>query len=381
MRQPRIFRNLSFLMVAVALAAGGLTAARSIETPQRFPVLADGKTYFGVQLDSEFDTVAGYASRLGSTPAVYGRYVDFPLSAEEEGAVSEEVQELADHRSSFMLTLEPRQGLAAVTPEALTALTSSLTSWNQKGVPVMVRFGHEMNGSWYAWGQQPAAYIEKFRKVAAAVHKAPSSAMLWSPNEGAGYPYTGGPYEARPGTPDFQAVDTNDDGKLTVKDDPYAPYWPGDDAVDWVGITLYHFGKAYPWGENAVPERGKLAAKITGTFKSAYTNDTDVPDFYKDYADGHRKPFALSETGAFYNTSRSDGATELAIKEAWWTQLFDPGLQRRFPRLKMALWFEHSKTENQPGNPVVDWRATVTPQIRDPFVRALPDRFSMAPMK
>ena len=379
MRQPRIFRNLALLMVAVALTAGGL-AARFIDTSPRFPVPADGKTYFGVQLDSEFDTVAGYASRLGSTPAVYGRYVDFPLGTVEEGLISEQVQELADHHSSFMLTLEPRQGLAAVTPDALTALTRLLTAWNQKGVPVMVRFGHEMNGSWYSWGQQPAAYIDKFRQVAAAVHKAPSSAMLWSPNEGAGYPYEGGPYEARRGSPDFQAVDTNQDGRLTSKDDPYAPYWPGDDAVDWVGLTVYHFGKAYPWGENTVPERGKLAAKIAGTFKSAYTDDTDVPDFYKEYADGHKRPFAISETGAFYNTSRSDGATELAIKEAWWNQLFDPGLQRRFPRLKMALWFEYSKTENQPGSPVVDWRTTVTPQIRDPFTRAIPDRFLMAPV-
>ena len=84
MRQPRIFRNLALLMVAVALTAGGF-AARLIETPHRFPVAPDGKTYFGVQLDSEFDTVAGYASRLGSTPAVYGRYVDFPLGAAEEG--------------------------------------------------------------------------------------------------------------------------------------------------------------------------------------------------------------------------------------------------------------------------------------------------------
>jgi hypothetical protein len=47
----------------------------------------------------------------------------------------------------------------------------------------------------------------------------------------------------------------------------------------------------------------------------------------------------------------------------------------------MALWFEYSKTENQPGNPVVDWRTTPTPQIKDPFVRAIPGRFTMAPVK
>ena len=28
---------------------------------------------------------------------------------------------------------------------------------------------------------------------------------------------------------------------LTMTDDPYLPYYPGDDAVDWVGISLFHW--------------------------------------------------------------------------------------------------------------------------------------------
>ena len=52
-----------------------------------------------------------------------------------------------------------------------------------------------MNGSWYPWGQQPEAYIDAFRTVAAAVHAlAPASAMAWAPNEGSGYPFSGGTF-------------------------------------------------------------------------------------------------------------------------------------------------------------------------------------------
>jgi hypothetical protein len=375
-----MFRHLTLLMSAVALSAGGLAMTLN-EASGRFPVPPDGRTYFGIQLDSEFDTVGAYAGRLGATPALYGRYVNFPLDAAEEGSISSEIQDLAEHHSSLMLTIEPREGLMAVTPQSLTDLTRDLAAWNRKGVSVMVRFGHEMNGSWYPWAQQPTAYIEKFRQVAAAVHKAPASAMLWSPNEAGGYPFDGGPHEIQPGGPDFQVLDTNHDGKLTMDDDPYAPYWPGDDAVDWVGLSVYHFGNAYPWGENTVPEPGKLAAKISGTYKSGYVDETALPDFYAVYAAGHHKPFAISETGAFYNTSRIDGAPALSIKEAWWDQLFDPGLQTRFPQLKLAVWFEFSKQENQPGNPVVDWRTTTDPQIRDAFTTALPGRFVMAPLK
>ena len=49
---------------------------------------------------------------------------------------------------------------------------------------------------------------------------------------------------------------------FTGRDDPYAPYWPGADAVDWVGMSLYHWGSAHPWGENEVPEPGKFAGWI-----------------------------------------------------------------------------------------------------------------------
>jgi hypothetical protein len=380
MEQPTIFRNLTLLMSAIALTTGGLAVTLN-EAPGRFPLPAEGRTYFGIQLDSEYDTVDGYAARLGSTPALYGRYVNFPPTAEDESLISNQVQDLAKNRSSLMLTIEPREDLSVVTPQSLTDLTRALTDWNRKGVPVMVRFAHEMNGSWYPWAQQPAAYIDKFRQVADAVHKAPASAMLWSPNEGGGYPFEGGPYAARAGTPDFQALDTNHDGKLSMDDDPYAPYWPGDDAVDWVGLSLYHFGYAYPWGENTIPEPGKLAAKISGTYKNPDSDQTALPDFYADYATGHHKPFAISETAAFYNTSRSDGAPALAIKEAWWNQLFDPDLQQRFPQLKLAVWFEFSKEENQPGNPVIDWRTTADPATAEAFAEALPNRFAMAPLK
>jgi len=374
-----LFRSIRFLMAATAVAAGASLAAFH-NPPPRFPLPASGDTLFGVQLDHEFDDISGYAGRIGFTPAIYGRYVDFPLSQADQGVIAADVKELSTQKSSLMLTLEPREDLQAVDDGSLQVLTENLIAWNKAGVPVMVRFAHEMNGAWYPWGQQPALYVQKFRQVAAAVHKAPQAAMLWSPNEGSGYPFAGGEHEVQKGSADAAAMDTNHDGQLTEEDDPYAPYWPGDDAVDWVGLSVYHFGQAYPWGENVVPEPGKLADKITGDFKNDLVDDKAVPNFYQEYAEGHQKPFAISETGAFYNPSRSDGASELAIKEAWWNQLFDPGLQQRFPRLKMALWFEFSKEENQPGTPVIDWRTTVSPGIKDSFTKAIPRSFMTAPL-
>ncbi len=372
-------RKMVLCMVALAIASVSLAFAIT-EPRVALPVPEPGHAHFGVQLDWQHDSVEGYASRLGATPALHGRYVNFPLTPEEEKAVGEEILALAAARSAMMLTLEPRNGLASITPEVLADFSQDLTAWSRKGVPVMVRFAHEMNGSWYPWGQQPAPYIEKFREVAAVVQAVPGSTMLWSPNEGGGYPYSGGVHEAKPGTAAFAALDTNGDGRLSMDDDPYSPYWPGDDAVDWVGLTLYHFGDAYPWAENEIPAPGKLAAKITGTYKNGFVDETAVPDFYAAYAAGHSKPFAISETAAFYNTARRDGAAALDIKSAWWKQLFDPGLSTRFPLMKLAVWFEYAKEETEPTNQVIDWRATADPATLAAFQAAVPSRFVMAPL-
>lgn len=72
------------------------------------------------------------------------------------------------------------------------------------GVPVFLRFGGEMNGAWTSWGRDPAQYRMAFRLVHAVMARhAPNVAMVWAPN----------------------------DVPLNNLDQ----YYPGDDAVDWVG--------------------------------------------------------------------------------------------------------------------------------------------------
>src|SRR5205823_9919968 len=137
--------------------------------------------------------------------------------------------------------------------------------------------------------------------ITEAVHaKAPLTATVWAPNYGAGYPFRGGRYEVGPGSSDFSLMDTNGDGVLSIADDPYVPYYPGDDAVDWVGMSLYHWGSAYPWGENEVPEPGKFLAQLTGAYAGANGDERLVPDFYAVYGEMHHKPVAITETAAFY---------------------------------------------------------------------------------
>ena len=338
------------------------------------------QSYFGVQLDWVADTPASYDSRLGRVPYDFGRFTSVPMPAGELSSLNSEVAELAPLHAQLFLTVEMPQGISAVTPDVASAFALNLARWNLEGVGVFVRFGQEMNGSWYPWGQNPTAYVAAFRMVAADVHRvALGSVMVWSPNYGGGYPFPGETYEAQPGSAAFKVLDTNHDGRLTEQDDPYAPYYPGDDAVDWVGLTLYHFGDKWPWGANQIPEADKFVDQMTGRYNGDNGNDTSVPNFYQVWSVGHHKPMAISETAALYNDAQAGtGDPEVALKTNWIDQVFNPSVRADFPGLAMINWFEHQKPENGVQG-TVDWRATVQPQVRAALQAALASGYLFAP--
>lgn len=328
--------------------------------------------YFGVNLDWGASSPAAFNAQLGNRAAVYVRFFGFPLSAAEIQDLQSTMQSIADESGMAMLTLEPLGGLDEITPQVADEFAATLAGFDQFDVPILVRFGHEMNGSWYPWGQDPVEYIRAFRLLADAIHsQVPRAAMVWAPNYGGGYPFSGGVHESTPGQPGFERLDTNDDGVLTMEDDPYLPYYPGDDAVDWVGISLYHWGSAYPWGENEVPESGKFIAQLTGTYSGLGGDETALPDFYNVFSAQRGKPIAITETAALYNTERG-GASEISIKRAWWRQVFDPITLTAYSGIKMVNWFEHIKPESEIGGATVDWRVLGSADIADQFKADLP---------
>lgn len=378
----------AFVLVGVrAYLSAGPTcpnpAAPSAEPP-------GSGVWLGASIDYDHDSVAQYAKRLGHAPANLVVFAALPETPVERAKVDAAVNEAKGSGSMVLLTLEPNGGLDAVTTAVAEDVAHQLNGYNREGVPVIIRFAHEMNGSWYPWGQQPAQYVATFRRVATVVHRvAPGSAMMWAPNYGGGYPFTLGKYAAKPGSEAAKLLDTNHDGKLTQADDPYAPYWPGRKYVDWVGMTIYHFGNTYPWGKNQIPVAGKLIGTLLGTYGWASGDDVEqlrgadvgaggnrqiVPNFYQIYGANMHVPVAVTETAALYVPGRG-GASELAIKQAWWRQLFSNNIQRQFPWLRMINWFEWDKVEAEIGgqeNVRVDWTVTRNPRILHAFRADLP---------
>ena len=328
--------------------------------------------WFGVNLDWSNDTPASYAERVGRRPAVVTQFARIPLASTDVGHLEAAVTQLEATGAMLLLTLEPHAGLDAVDTAAVDNVAALLARYNARGVPVLLRFAHEMNGSWYPWSQQPAAYVATFRRLAIAVHaRAHASAMLWAPNYGGGYPFKGGRFMARVGSQDHAALDTNDDGRLDDHDDPYAPYYPGDDVVDWVGMSLYHWGNRYPWGANAVPEPGKFAAMLSGSYRGSIGDESEIPDFHARYAQDRGKPLGIFETAALYAPGRG-GDAEMKVKSAWWRQVYSADTRRQFPELAMINWFEWDKHEVE-IQARVDWGVSRTPALRQAFQAALPE--------
>lgn len=332
-----------------------------------------GRTWFGVNPDWAEQTAAQVSESLGIMPAVWVQFVRFPLDDGARANLQGFFEQVGAVGAYGLVTLEPHDGLDAVTADAAEELAMVLdAAWADHGVPTFVRFAHEMNGSWYPWAQQPEAYVHAFRTVAEAVHAgAPASAMVWAPNDGAGYPFTGGLYGAAEGSPEAAALDTDGDGALTRTDDPYAPYWPGDDVVDWVGMSVYFWGLEYPWGENEIALGGRFAAQLTGQPTGAHDDEVAVPNFYATYADGHDKPMAVIETAALYDPA-GDGPAEAEVKGAWFRQVFTDATREEFPRIGMINWFEWRKDEPEVGT-VIDWRLGADPALAGTLLADVPD--------
>lgn len=351
------------------------SVAGSPSTEPRDPpslVPPDGRAWFGMNLDWANQTIPEVGESLGVTPAVWVQFVRFPLDDAARANLVGFFEQVGAAGAYGLITLEPNDGLAAVTPEAAAELASVLdAAWTEHGVATFVRFAHEMNGSWYPWAQQPEAYVEAFRVVADAVHGAAAAATVWAPNDGAGYPFAGGAFEAAPGSAERAALDTDGDGDLTPADDPYAPYWPGDDAVDWVGMSLYFWGLQHPWGENELAPAGRFAAQLTGQPTGAHADEQAVPDFYATYAEGHDKPMAIIETAALYDPA-GDGPGEADVKSAWFEQVFSADTRDRFGRIGMINWFEWRKQEPEVGREI-DWRLAGNPELGRSLLEAAPD--------
>ncbi|ANH39922.1 OpgC protein [Nocardioides dokdonensis FR1436] len=373
---PRRWRSLALVVLAGVLLSL-LPAAAHADDDGVLELPAAGPPLFGPGLDWSDDSAAAYRDRLGLTPSLYEQRVEYPVT-ERSGAFLEGfVRQLAPQGAVAVLSLEPSVPLRDLDPSHAEALAERLGALHDElGTTFLVRFAPEMNGTWYAWGQQPGAFVDAFRTVADVLHTStPEAQTVWSPVYGAGYPYGAAYGDVDPDRASASdALDTDGNGRLDGRDDPYGPYWPGPDAVDWVGLTLYHFGidrgrqdndldpvqggargeeeRSIGFDSDVEPEAGAFRARLEEEF--GYGRGRGRSPFYERFAERHDLPL-LVETGAVWLPDPA-GDPELDIKRTWWRQVLES--LDDYPLLRGIAWLEQRRPEAEVDGRTVDWRAT-----------------------
>jgi mannan endo-1,4-beta-mannosidase len=157
---------------------------------------------------------------------------------------------------------------------------------------VMIRFAHEMNGDWYPWSGDPAAYVQAWRHVVSVFRQdgATNVKWVWAPNV--------------------------DNGSY-----PFASYFPGDQWVDYVALDGYNDGTA-----SFGVDRWESLYQV---FASSYAQVTRLS----------AKPVIISEVAS----SEAGGD-----KAAWIREGFLSTIPQRFPRVAAVVWFDRDQEE--------DWR-------------------------
>lgn len=102
-------------------------------------------------------------------------------------------------------------------------LQSWLDSRSEENPRVMIRFGHEFNGTWYSYGDDPARFVTAWQYIHDLFETYglnQSIEWVWCANN----------------------VDVDSINDVTQ-------YYPGNDYVDWTSIDGYNWGSNYSWSQ------------------------------------------------------------------------------------------------------------------------------------
>jgi hypothetical protein len=223
--------------LVVAVSAGAVLAVLSSPAsgarPTKPPVPDErvvGIAVAGAPTDlSEMESIA---SRTGADVdqvtfyAAWSNGGDFPAADASRitaaGAVPELTWEPWDPAAGLD---QPAYALDTITAGAHDAY---LTRWARQvrawGGPLVIRFAHEMNGSWYPWaegvnGNGPGDHAAAWRHVVDVFRRAKVTGVTWT--WAANVPYAGST--------------------------PLASLYPGDAYVGRVGLDGYNWGTTQPW--------------------------------------------------------------------------------------------------------------------------------------
>jgi mannan endo-1,4-beta-mannosidase len=199
------------LAVIVAVAVGSGPPAASTQ-PIRYLGVYDRNA------PESFAGVSGFSAATGVNPNLVMYY-----SSWREPFKSDFASLAAKHGAVPLVQINPAGiSLAAIASgQDDTYLTTFAESVRSYGHPVILSFGHEMNGDWYSWGYthaSPADFVAAWRHIVTLFRKVGTQNVTWM--------WTVNIIVTLGGIPNP------------------APWWPGSSYVNWVGIDGYYYNSS-----------------------------------------------------------------------------------------------------------------------------------------
>jgi hypothetical protein len=243
-------------------------------------------------------------------------------------------QMAAEDRPVVMLAWEPTEGRAnlgcdrdysgAIPPSSISNgacdryIRAYAQQMKQRGSRFLIKFAHEMNNTSQPWsppnfGLPPSAFIQMWRHVR-DVFKAEAASnveFVWAPI-----------YQSWPNTPDNA---------------PQA-YYPGNDYVDWVGVSGFNYN--------------------LGVYGGWLTFSQIFDGVLRDFACRYPKPQIIHEMAS------AEGSGGGQTKAAWIADAY--AQMPKYPRLRAVVWYNNPDSRGQ-----ADFRVTSSTRF-DGGVGALP---------
>jgi mannan endo-1,4-beta-mannosidase len=266
-RFRRVLTTSLAIIAAAAIATGVILYNKSADPigplPTRLPTTSG--SYLGVFTKGVPDSYTGvttFAKATGTKPDIVmyysGWFVPFPVRFATTAAANGSVPLVQMDPDKINL-----QGIAAGRYDAyLSEYAEAVRSYKH---PVILSFGHEMNGDWYSWGYRktsPAVFVAAWRHIVTVFRNlgARNVTWLWTVN----------------------IINDTQRGRIPRP----TQWWPGSAYVNWVGIDGYYLKSSWQFA----PLFGPTISAIRGL-----TLD----------------PILIAETGAIPAADQPDKITNL----------------------------------------------------------------------
>jgi mannan endo-1,4-beta-mannosidase len=224
---------LKALRILIAVAAVGIAGAVAVNAglhdksaaavpsaPDVYRILpTEPGSYIGVYappVPHSYAGVTSFTKATGVTPRVVMFYSGWLEPFQVSFATV-----AARHRAVPLVQIDPTDvSLAAIASGRYDAyLTSYADAVRSYGNAVILSFAHEMNGSWYSWGNRhssPIEYVAAWRHIVNLFRAAGAENVTW-----------------------MWTVNVINDSAHNAIPNPTA-WWPGDLYVNWIGIDGYY---------------------------------------------------------------------------------------------------------------------------------------------